>query len=580
MRHTAPPSPTLPAGQPEPRFEPASPLIECHPDVLETVRAAAVDGLMRLGRGGIEVGGLLFGRNTGDAVRILAVRPFECEHRFGPGFVLSENDEALLRQSIDPDNRDEETRDLDLVGWYMSHCRRGCTLAESDVLIFDRYFPKPGSVTLVVIPERSGPARAGFFVRDANGAVRPDVPYSEVSLAPAAEPIRAVQRSLAVVDNAEDSREVALTRLQTYLKGQEKHRRVSTLNLWITLALFLLPLIGGGCYLWIKGHAIGGPAAIPLNVSGSGTQIRIEWDAKLESVQKASAGLLEMREADGTSVRVNVPPDALRTGSAIYNRRSEKVEIRLRLLYPNRPPFDSVVYFINPLSSEPARSPEPSAKPPEAPPTVAGKTDPPPRVPGPQPETAKSPDARRFEPPKIAGSTPAPVTTVELGPATLPTDVSPSGPAPSLKLPLSSAPVAPPPAPAPPRAPARPHSGRLIWTGELARNALLSFSATGVSAGSMNGHLPGYPVSVAVYPGDLVAGGIEVYVRDPNRATTAEPPGAQNGWNTTVFKYDPKRIPDIRILEAPTAANSWNQLVLQNGKRPISVLVIDWAESR
>ena len=96
----------------------------------------------------------------------------------------------------------------------------------------------------------------------------------------------------------------------------------------------------------------------------------------------------------------------------------------------------------------------------------------------------------------------------------------------------------------------------------------------------MNGRLPGIPVTVAVYPGDLVAGGIEVYVRDPKRATTAEPPSAQNGWNTTVFKYDAKKIPDIRVIEAPSASNSWNQLVLQNGKRSISVLVLDWAENR
>jgi hypothetical protein len=47
-----------------------------------------------------------------------------------------------------------------------------------------------------------------------------------------------------------------------------------------------------------------------------------------------------------------------------------------------------------------------------------------------------------------------------------------------------------------------------------------------------------------------------------------------------VFKYDAKKIPDIRVIEAPNASNSWNQLVLQNGKRPISVLVLDWVETR
>ena len=59
-------------------------------------------------------------------------------------------------------------------------------------------------------------------------------------------------------------------------------------------------------------------------------------------------------------------------------------------------------------------------------------------------------------------------------------------------------------------------------------------------------------------------------IDDPAPATTAEPPSAQNGWNTTVFKFDAKKIPDIRVIEAPSAGNSWNQLVLQNGK-PIAV---------
>ena len=81
MRYTTPPVPALFAEQSTPA--PFSPRIECVPEVLETVRAASVDGLMRLGRGGIEVGGLLFGRKAADEIHILAARPFECEHRFG-----------------------------------------------------------------------------------------------------------------------------------------------------------------------------------------------------------------------------------------------------------------------------------------------------------------------------------------------------------------------------------------------------------------------------------------------------------------------------------------------------------------
>jgi hypothetical protein len=386
---------------------------------------------------------------------------------------------------------------------------------------------------------------------------------------------------VAVIDEVTDHREVALSRLQNYLQRQEKHRRVSAWNLWATFALLLVCAVGG-FYLWMKLHGTDAQAAIPLRVIGSGAQIRIEWDAKLDSVQKANAGVLEMRESDGTSVRVNVPPDALRTGSAIYTRKSDNVEIRLRLLYPNRTAFDSVVYFINPMNAG-------LAKPVEAPPAVTGKPDPatsattPPEVSPPpidEPQSPKPPAARKFEPPKVvARTTPAPQPPVDLPNAPLPGDVGGPSPAPALKMPVAAPGPAVPPPPSP-RTPAKLRSGRLIWTGELAKNGLLSFSSTGPSAGSMNGRLPGIPVNVAVYPGTLVAGGIEVYVRDPNRATTAEPPSAQNGWNTTVFKYDAKKIPDIRVIEAPNAGNSWNQLVLQNGKRPISVLVLDWVENR
>jgi len=383
------------------------------------------------------------------------------------------------------------------------------------------------------------------------------------------------------VEEVPDNREVALSRLQTYLKRQEKHRRISTWNLWATLAL-LLVCVGGALYFWMKWHSPEAPAAIPLHVSGSGTELRIEWDSKLDSVQKATAGLLEMRESDGTSMRLNVPRDALRIGSALYTRHSDKVEVRLRLLYADRPAYDSVVYFITPLSVA-------AAKPADVPPAVVGQPAPPatdPQAKDTADRQTRVPTPRRFEPPQIARSAPAPQQSVDLPATPLPTDIGPSSPATAFKLPASSAPVPPPP-PAPavsqPRTttpPARPRSGRLIWTGDLARNALLSLSSTGASAGWMNGHLPGFPVKISIYPGDLVTGGIEVYVSDPKHSTNAEPPSGRNGWNTVVFKYDAKRIPDIRILEAPSSSNSWNQLVLQNGKRPVSVLVIDWTEAR
>jgi hypothetical protein len=47
-----------------------------------------------------------------------------------------------------------------------------------------------------------------------------------------------------------------------------------------------------------------------------------------------------------------------------------------------------------------------------------------------------------------------------------------------------------------------------------------------------------------------------------------------------VYKYDPKRTVDVSVIEAPSPSNAWNQLTIQNGKRALSVLVIDWTRTQ
>jgi len=58
------------------------------------------EGYRRIAHGGIEVGGLLFGRPTADGIRLEAFLPIECEHAAGPSFKLSERDVAGLRQQM------------------------------------------------------------------------------------------------------------------------------------------------------------------------------------------------------------------------------------------------------------------------------------------------------------------------------------------------------------------------------------------------------------------------------------------------------------------------------------------------
>ncbi len=158
--------------------------IEYSIPVLASICAEAVDGLYKFRHGGLEVGGVLFGRLSSEVVRIEAFRPIECEHAFGPRFVLSDRDRAALRDLIDSAREDPELRGLAAAGWYHSHTRSGIALSPLDMDIYDRHFPHRLQVALVVRPDQFGPARAGFFVREPDNSVETEASYQEFMILP------------------------------------------------------------------------------------------------------------------------------------------------------------------------------------------------------------------------------------------------------------------------------------------------------------------------------------------------------------------------------------------------------------
>ena len=139
--------------------------------VIEEIRHEVAEGFQKLSRGGIEVGGILYGVHEPQTVRIMAIRPVSCEHASGPTFRLSERDRATLHEQLRQDAADSRLEDLVCVGWYVSHTRTEVVLSESDQEVFSSFFPKPWQVTLVVRPSRGGNMRAGFFVREPGGTV-------------------------------------------------------------------------------------------------------------------------------------------------------------------------------------------------------------------------------------------------------------------------------------------------------------------------------------------------------------------------------------------------------------------------
>lgn len=162
-------------------------MIDFSADAMEAVRAAVVEGYYKLARGGLEVGGVLFGRLDEHGVRIAAARPIACQYAYGPSFVLSEGDHAGLALLLERSVSDPALEGLVPVGWYRSRTRSGFNLSEQDLDICSRYFQEAWQVALVVCPEKMKPTRGIFYVQGEDGS---PVAEPEFVLEPRAAPRR------------------------------------------------------------------------------------------------------------------------------------------------------------------------------------------------------------------------------------------------------------------------------------------------------------------------------------------------------------------------------------------------------
>src|SRR5438045_3285458 len=154
--------------------------IEYAATVLEDIRLAVMDAFFSLPRGGAEIGGILLGKPDRGRLSITAFVPLECEHAFGPSFVLSPNDHRRLSEMLAAHRRGPGGTVA--VGWYHSHTRSEIFLTEVDVEIHRRYFPEPWQVALVLKPHAFQPMRAGFFFREESGSIRSESSYREFTL--------------------------------------------------------------------------------------------------------------------------------------------------------------------------------------------------------------------------------------------------------------------------------------------------------------------------------------------------------------------------------------------------------------
>jgi hypothetical protein len=157
--------------------------------VLEEIRRTVQEGFHKIPHGGVETGGLLYGKWDGTVLTVSAWRPLQCEHPLGPRFQLSGADEAALATQLATET--PELENYQVVGWFASHSRGALQLRGPDVDLHAKYFPEPWQPILLLCASRNQPMQAAFYSRlDETVAVGSEVTPFEVIPNPTAVPRR------------------------------------------------------------------------------------------------------------------------------------------------------------------------------------------------------------------------------------------------------------------------------------------------------------------------------------------------------------------------------------------------------
>ncbi|HEY3444389.1 MAG TPA: hypothetical protein VGK29_26800 [Paludibaculum sp.] len=132
--------------------------------LVNQLKAKVAEGLLALPKRGMEVGGVLLGRVLNRdplEVQITAFEPVPCEHRFGPTFILSDNDLAGLDSLLaELTSRD----DAAIVGYFRSCTGREQALDDADLELLRTRFPGPESIVLSIKPLSLRDCQAWFFL--------------------------------------------------------------------------------------------------------------------------------------------------------------------------------------------------------------------------------------------------------------------------------------------------------------------------------------------------------------------------------------------------------------------------------
>jgi hypothetical protein len=293
--------------------------IDCQPGLLEEIRALAVGGCLRLVRGGLDVGGVLFGTRQDQAVTVRAFRRTPIVYALGPTFQLSEQDRVTFAEALRAHETEPDLKGMVPVGWFVSHPRGdSASLTENDVAIFDEYLKEPWQITLVLRPGRSGTAQAAFFSRDADGALRPGKSEAEFELTPATVPARNVP------DQAPEAESRPAVAAATSEPRPRSRRWLAFAVL--TISAFLLGAAASAGY-FVGLAKTSPPPALGLTVSEEGAALLIAWNPA--AVIRGETATIEVRNSGGSRLLHLTRPQVARGAYPLARGDDRDVSFRM-----------------------------------------------------------------------------------------------------------------------------------------------------------------------------------------------------------------------------------------------------------
>ncbi len=316
-----------------------APSIEFSPTLLEEVRSEVVRALHGMGKGGLEVGGILLGTFEGEKYKIDTWRPVRCDYSRGSSFLLSDRDVATLSCQIEAVQADPVFEGRRVLGWFISHTRGGLEPRLDESQMHTRLFDNPGSLLLTVQPSRYGDAQVGVHIFE---------PGDPPSLRPLDPPLPILPVPGVRNTSADDRSGVQPQASLPWQVEAEEPARPSVLRRkWLPLAVSAAGLafivlsvlaVRGEKQVSQGVQASAGPvhvepsgpprALLSLHLHRTDDAIEVSWDTSSPAVSGASAGVLTVLD-QGQVLARQLTAEELRLGRIDYTRSLGEIRVRL-----------------------------------------------------------------------------------------------------------------------------------------------------------------------------------------------------------------------------------------------------------